>query len=105
MKKIFKEYENEIKNKPIDETLNDVELVKKIKCPNDKKYTLKSLRTKKIIKWSSIIAVPSVVIGTLSIFVIFDITDRDSVYKKHFSLSEIHNINKNTFKSFNEFFI
>lgn len=102
MKKIFKEYENEIKIKPIDETLNDVEFVKKIKCPNDKKYTLKSLRTKKIIKWSTIIALPSVVIGTLSIFVFFDITDRDSVYKKHFSLSEVHNINKNTFKSLNE---
>ncbi len=102
MKKIFKEYEEEIKIRPIEETLTDVELIKKNKRIDDLKCSLKYIRRRKIIKWSSIIAVPALVIATFSVFMFYDIKDTDSVIKKNFSMTEIQNINKNTFKSLNE---
>ena len=102
MKKIFKEYEEEIKIRPIEETLRDVELIKKNKRIDDLKCSLKYIRRRKIIKWTSIIAVPALVIATFSVFMFYDIKDTDSVMKKNFSMAEIQNINKNTFKSLNE---
>ena len=52
MKKIFKEYEEEIKIRPIEETLRDVELIKKNKRIDNLKWSLKYIRRRKIIKWS-----------------------------------------------------
>lgn len=102
MKKIFEEYEKEIKIKPIEETLKDVELIKKPSIEKDIEHIKKVYRTKKIIKWSTIIAVPVLVIGVLGTFMFFDIEDDYSVIKKNFNFSEIQKINKNTFKSLNE---
>ena len=102
MKKIFKEYEQEIKIRPIEETLKEVEFAKKSKPVNDFKCSLKYIRRRKIIKWSAIIAVPALAITTFGVFMFYDIKDTDSVIKKNFSMSEIQDINKNTFKSLNE---